>query len=309
MINSNEKPLSVIHVDVDSLWTIKQDFGHQAYDKDCLAYKESIPHFLELFESEKIKATFFAIGNDAKHNISADMIHKMATKGHEIGNHTMNHRTDFSNISLKEMINEITECDSILSEVTNTNIIGFRSPGYYFKYQLIETLLKLGYKYDTSSLPTILLPLMNLIHIYLSKFKNTNKQLGSIRDVLRGIKPYYLNSQGTMSSISTSDGILVIPITVTPILRLPFHSTVVFSTGERYFDMSIRLVKMFNLPLIYLFHAIDLFPDLNYKDEINHPTIRSSFLKRYDMVKNIIKCIKKNYNIVSTSDFIKYYKL
>ncbi len=66
---------------------------------------------------------------------------------------------------------------------------------------------------------------------------------------------------------------------------------------------------MFNLPLIYLFHAIDLFPDLNYKDEINHPTIRSSFLKRYDMVKNIIKCIKKNYNIVSTSDFIKYYKL
>ena len=137
MIQNKDKPLAVIHVDVDSLWTIKQDFGQIINRDDCVAYGEAIPRFLEIFDAENVKATFFAVGEDAKRNIAADMIQNIVAKGHEIGNHTMNHRTDFGKINLAEMRKEIIECDTILSQVTKTDLIGFRSPGYFFNESLI----------------------------------------------------------------------------------------------------------------------------------------------------------------------------
>ena len=248
---------------------------------DCIAYGESIPRFLEIFDTENVKATFFVIGDDARRNIGADMIQNIVAKGHEIGNHTMNHRTDFGKINLEEMRKEIIECDTILSQVTNTNLIGFRSPGYYFDESLINTLLQLDYKYDTSSLPTILSPLMNLGLLFLSGFKKTDKKLGRMKDIFRGIKPYYLNSDGTKSIFPSSNKIFEIPITVIPNIRFPFHSTMVFMLGENLFNIGIKLVKLHNLPLIYLFHAVDLFPDINHKDKINHPTLRLCFSKRH----------------------------
>ena len=132
-----ENPIAMIHVDVDSLWTIKQDLGQIIDKNDCITYGEAIPRFLEIFDKENIKATFFAVGDDAKRNIGADMIQLIIAKGHEIGNHTMNHRTDFGNISLEEKRKEIIECDTILSQISNTDLIGFRSPGYYFEESLI----------------------------------------------------------------------------------------------------------------------------------------------------------------------------
>ena len=307
MIQNKEKPLAVIHVDVDSLWTIKQDFGQIINRDDCVAYGEAIPRFLEIFDAENVKATFFAIGDDAKRNIAADMIQNIVAKGHEIGNHTMNHRADFGIISLEEMRKEIIECDSILSQVTNTDLIGFRSPGYFFNESLISTLLQLNYKYDTSSLPTILFPLMNLGLLFLSGFKKTDKKLGRMKDIFRGIKPYYLNSDGTKSILPSSNKIFEIPITVIPNIRFPFHSTMVFMLGENLFNLGIKLVKLYNLPLIYVFHAVDLFPEINHKDKINHPTLRLCFSKRQQIVNNIIKSINRNFNVVSTVEFIKDY--
>jgi len=303
-MENKEKPLAVVHVDVDCLWAIKQDLGQVINRNDCITYGEAIPQFLEIFDKENIKATFFAIGDDAKRNIGADMIQQMAAKGHEIANHTMNHRTDFTRITLHEMSKEIIECDTILSQVTNTNLIGFRSPGYFLTESLVNTLIQLGYRYDTSCLPTILLPLMNLGHLFLSGFNKTNKRLGRMKDVFRGLKPYYLNSTGIKSTIATSNNILEIPISVIPNIRFPFHSTMVFLLGEYLFNIGIKSVKFHNLPLIYLFHAVDLYPDINYKVIMNHPTLRLNFSKRQHIVKNIIRKINHNFQVVSTLDFI-----
>jgi peptidoglycan-N-acetylglucosamine deacetylase len=307
LIKKNDKPLAVIHVDVDSLWTIKQDFGQIINRNDCVAYSEAIPRFLEIFEAENVKATFFAIGDDAKRNIAADMIQNIVAKGHEIGNHTMNHCVDFGSISIKEMKKEIIECDSILSQVTNTDLIGFRSPGYYFNESLISTLLQLNYKYDTSSLPTILFPVMNLGLKFLSGFSKTDKKIGRISDIFRGIKPYYLDSNGTKFSSPAQNRILELPITVIPNIRLPFHSTMVFMLGDNLFNLGIKLVKLHNMPLIYLFHAVDLFPDMGMKLKHNHPTLRLSFSSRQQIVKNIVKTIKSNFKVVSTLNLMNVY--
>jgi len=148
---------------------------------------------------------------------------------------------------------------------------------------------------------------MNLGLLFLSGFKKTDKKLGRMKDIFRGIKPYYLNSDGTKSILPSSNKIFEIPITVIPNIRFPFHSTMVFMLGENLFNLGIKLVKLYNLPLIYLFHAVDLFPDINHKDKINHPTLRLCFSKRQQIVNNIIKAINRNFNVVSTVEFIKNY--
>ena len=44
-MENKEKPLAIIHVDVDCLWTIKQDLGQIINRNDCITYGESIPRF------------------------------------------------------------------------------------------------------------------------------------------------------------------------------------------------------------------------------------------------------------------------
>ena len=81
----------------------------------------------------------------------------------------------------------------------------------------------------------------------------------------------------------------------------------VFLLGEYLFNIGIKSVKFHNLPLIYLFHAVDLYPDINYKVIMNHPTLRLSFSKRQHIVKKIIRTINHNFQVVSTLDFISNY--
>ncbi len=59
MTKNIDKPLALIHVDIDSLWTINQDFGQSINRNDNIAYEESIPRFLEIFDTEKFKKADF----------------------------------------------------------------------------------------------------------------------------------------------------------------------------------------------------------------------------------------------------------
>mgnify|MGYP000869694443 CR=1 FL=1 len=52
LTENKDKPLAIIHVDVDCLWTIKQDLGQIINRKDCITYGEAIPRFLEIFDKE-----------------------------------------------------------------------------------------------------------------------------------------------------------------------------------------------------------------------------------------------------------------
>jgi peptidoglycan/xylan/chitin deacetylase (PgdA/CDA1 family) len=66
---------------------------------------------LELLEKEKIQATFFCVGTNAKSH--PELMNRMVDQGHAIGNHTMRHEKG-TKVSKKDYLESINEASNYI---------------------------------------------------------------------------------------------------------------------------------------------------------------------------------------------------
>jgi peptidoglycan/xylan/chitin deacetylase (PgdA/CDA1 family) len=82
----------------------------------CLTFDDG-PHekftniILDILKQHNIKATFFVVGNRIPHNL--DVIKRILEEGHDIGNHTYNHK-DCTKLSDCEIIDTVTKTNDLL---------------------------------------------------------------------------------------------------------------------------------------------------------------------------------------------------
>lgn len=300
-----KRPLAVVHIDVDSVWTLAEAFGHTKDCSDCSMYTKAVPKLLTILKEHQIPATFFCIGDDVNRSEQASVMREIIAQGHEIANHTMNHRQDFSLLNLADKRREIRDSDAILREAINKEIMGFRSPGYFLDESVIKVLEELGYLYDSSLLPTPVLPLMAVATYFLCGGIPSGKRFGRLRDLRVSQYPHFAKTNHDHSIITSK--LLEIPISVIPIIRSPFHSTMVFMFGRWLFDLGIRLIYPFGIPLVYLFHAVDFLPPTDNIAVKMHPTLRKGFSERYTKIDYMLKIIKSQFEVVSTSSFARHF--
>ncbi|MBR2860377.1 MAG: polysaccharide deacetylase family protein [Clostridia bacterium] len=86
---------------------------------------EIIKEYLELFEKENIKATFFLGGCWAAK--SKDCVREIYNAGHEIGNHGYNHKLH-TKLTREQSKNEILRTNSLLKEITGKTPTLFAPP-------------------------------------------------------------------------------------------------------------------------------------------------------------------------------------
>ncbi len=79
-----------------------------------------------VLSSFKIKATFFLCGSNINSKTGLVLKHAISS-GYEIGNHSMNHK-DLQNLSDKEILDEISDTDRRICEITGTSTRFFRAP-------------------------------------------------------------------------------------------------------------------------------------------------------------------------------------
>jgi len=287
---------AAIQVDVDNVWTHLSDLGIQDFSRPQIIYQESIARFLELFRMLDIKATFFCIGNDAVQRSIAPVIEEMANEGHEVANHSLSHPQNFSSLSYENLKKEIMEADSILRESARCSIYGFKSPGWSTNRHMLSVLSELNYQYDSSVMPSFLLPVLSLARYILSRGIRTNKKYGSSRLALTPLKPY-----------SLGQSVIEIPNSTLPIVRMPFHSTFVYLLGKKYFRVGEWMLRRRNLPLVYVFHAIDLLPQ-NVDSRLScFPAMRRSLRERYEIVRYILEVIQTDFQLMTSRQLANHY--
>ncbi|MFX1295143.1 MAG: polysaccharide deacetylase family protein [Promethearchaeota archaeon] len=106
-----------------------------------------LPKILRILEKYHIPATFFVTGEVAE--IFPKVIRNLG-EHHEVGCHGYYHE------SLKKIdsnkFKNIKTARRILKEITDTRILGFRAPFLQVSQQLLITLKKAGFEYDSSIL-------------------------------------------------------------------------------------------------------------------------------------------------------------
>jgi hypothetical protein len=223
---------------------------------------ENFDHFLEPYQA---RATLFMVGNDFRHSENHSAIRAMGEAGHEIANHTLTHSQGFRLLSVEQKEAELAGMEEWCEKVTGRKPVGFRSPGWNVGDDALAILLRRGYIYDSSVFPTALMPLLKFLHWYSMRSRSgaDRTTLGHLKYMFAPVVPY----RTSLHSLAQrgDDGLIEFPITVTPILRLPFFATFIVSTGLGVFRASLAALRALKRPLQFQFHLSD-FVDYNHPD-------------------------------------------
>lgn len=86
---------------------------------------ETTPLILNVLEKSKVKALFFCVGNNVTQN--PNLVSEILNRGHEIGNHTMNHKR-ITKLTEKEISYEIDNFNQLMLDKFNYKVKYFRPP-------------------------------------------------------------------------------------------------------------------------------------------------------------------------------------
>jgi peptidoglycan-N-acetylglucosamine deacetylase len=225
-----------------------------------IVLRNCLPRFLELFDRHAIKATFFVVGADLTDDPEGRALLAAAARaGHELANHTHTHPYDFTRLPRAEMAAEIDRAHAAIAEVAGRPPVGFRAPGYAINRQVLELLIERRYSYDSSVFPSP--PYYVAKALVMGAMRLLGRRSASVLDDPRAPfaprAPYRPHPAGPYTRAGATDGLLEIPIAVTPLVRLHVIGTslIVAPDWLRRRMVSASLGRgLFNLEL----HGIDL---------------------------------------------------
>ncbi|MGH7286151.1 MAG: polysaccharide deacetylase family protein [Polyangiaceae bacterium] len=248
--------LCAVSVDLDEIPNYFQIHGLKPSKKaETAVYDIAVSRLSDFARAEKLPMTFFAVGSDLARRESAEALAKLHRDGHEIGNHTLDHRYDLTRLARDEIEAQIRGGADAIEKATGTRPTGFRAPGYVITDEVFSVLRDLDVAYDSSVFPC---PPYNFLKAAaILKIAIQGKTSRSIVDT-----PKMLLAPTTPYRIGTpywkrGNGMLELPIQVTRGLRLPFIGTTVTLAGP---SRAKQLAKMcVGDPLVNLeLHGIDV---------------------------------------------------
>ena len=267
------KLVGAISSDIDTLHSLYKGHGLRRPAYSYAEMRIGLENFSRVLERYGSKATLFMVGNDFLQPPNVDPIRAVAAQGHEIANHSMHHPQGFRYLTPSEMEAEIAGMEDACLSLTGRRPVGFRSPGWNIGDHAASILKRRGYLYDSSVHPTSLMPLFKFLHWW-----NTRSRSGGDRTAMGQLNYMFSPRQPYRSSMRSlaargADGVVELPVTVVPVVRLPFWATFLLASGLGAFKASLRALVATRSPVQFQFHLSDFvdFNDREFVDQVPRP--------------------------------------
>jgi len=248
--------LASVSVDLDEIHHYFEIHGlTPPAEAASLVYDVAIDRLRGLADAGGFPLTLFAIGRDLERDASRDRLRAAADDGHEIANHSLDHRYDLVRLGREEIRRQIRGGADAIEQACGRRPVGFRAPGYTISDEVFSVLSEEDVAYDASVFPcpaywsakTAAIGLIGLRGRTSRSIVDTPNVLRAPTRPYRTGKPYWRRG----------DGLIEIPVQVTRGLRLPFIGTSVTLAGP---TRARWLAKMcVGEPLVNLeLHGIDV---------------------------------------------------
>jgi hypothetical protein len=220
------------------------------------------PRALEVLDRHGLRITFFVVGQDAVLAENHDALASLAAAGHEIGNHSFRHEPWLHRYSESELDEELARAEEAIAAVTGVHPTGFRGPGYSLSATTLEVLVRRGYRYDASTLPTVIGPIARAYYFRTARLSAEARQerehlYGTWSDGLRPVGPYRF--------VVGDRTLLELPVTTLPGLRVPIHVSYLLmlsayspAAARAYFHAALRWCRALGIGPSILLHPLDL---------------------------------------------------
>lgn len=303
------KPLASLSLDLDNQWSYMKIHGEEGWEKYPSYLDIFVPYVLKVLEELDLKITFFIVGQDAAFKKNHKMLRSLAEAGHEIGNHSFKHETWLHLYTKEEMKNEIDKAHDIIEEVTGQAPTGFRGPGFSWSKILLEVLGEKGYRYDASTLPTVIGPLARFYYFRTSKLSKQEREdrkeiFGKFSDGFRRLNPYYWK-------LRNGNRLLEVPVTTMPVFRIPFHlsyllylSNISVGLMMLYLKTAIFLCKLTKTEPSFLLHPLDLIGGDQISELAFFPGMNISSERKIFIFKKVMRVLDRNFNLVTMDEHV-----
>jgi peptidoglycan-N-acetylglucosamine deacetylase len=262
MVPVDDRPLATLSLDLDNEWAYLKTRGDDSWTTLPSYLHRAIDHGLDLFDQLGVQITWFVVGQDAEVARHHDALRSLVASGHEIGNHSFHHEPWINTATPEQLVGEFERAESAIESATGVRPDSFRGPGYAMSPTLLDVLASRRYRYDASSLPTVIGPLARTYYFRRSRLDDRQRAeraalFGSWRDATRPLRPYRWRTP--------SGPLLELPVTVLPGARVPFHISYVLYlasrspvVAERYFRSGLLLCRRLGIAPSILVHPLDL---------------------------------------------------
>ncbi len=220
-----------------------------------LVYDVALDRLRGLADAGRLPLTLFVIGSDVARTAARDGLRAALRDGHELANHSLDHRYDLVRLGREEIRRQIEAGADAIEAATGERPVGFRAPGYTITDEVFDVLRELDVAYDASVFPCPAYYAAKTAAIGAIALRGRkSRSIVDTPSVLRApTRPYRIGRPYW----KRGDGLLEIPVQVTRGLRLPFIGTSVTLAGP---SRARLLAKMcIGEPLVNLeLHGIDV---------------------------------------------------
>jgi peptidoglycan/xylan/chitin deacetylase (PgdA/CDA1 family) len=253
-----------VSVDLDPLecyWRIHALPGAPPEGARHAILRRCLPRFAELFARHGVRATFFVVARDLEEDAEGRArLAELARDGHELANHTYSHPYDLVRLPRDSMSAEIDRAHGLIGACAGGAPCGFRAPGYAISAALLELLRARAYRYDSSAFPSV--AYYGAKAAVMGAMRLVGRKSGSILDTPRvlaaPLAPYRPAADAPYRrGAESADALVELPMSVTPIARLPIFGTSLVTAPSwmrRHLIAAATRAPFFNLEL----HGIDL---------------------------------------------------
>lgn len=236
--------IACINVDVDPLICYYAIHGLEtSVIGEDPVYIHGIRRFLELFDRNSLKGTFFITAHGFNEK-NTDILKEIVLGGHEIADHSFSHNYQLTRLSEEEIFQEIKQNKDFLEETAGIVCKGFRSPGYNSSKELISVLKSVGYIYDSSLFPSISYYLAKWLLINLKKLSGHNSKsiISSFADAFGRYTPEFIDK--TVRDTKKEGSFVELPMTsLFPIANIPLIGTSIIAFPAFLLDMMLQISK------------------------------------------------------------------
>jgi peptidoglycan/xylan/chitin deacetylase (PgdA/CDA1 family) len=249
--------ISNININFDSLGWALQTNPREFDDPTFFTIAD---RFLELAEKFDFKYTIFVIGKDLENPAIAKVVRDWQNQGHEIGNHSYNHKPNFGSLSFEETSREVMDAHAIIKSACKKDPTGFIAPGWAISKNLIKILIQNNYRYDTSLFPSWFMYIAQLKFLW--NFKNDKrrfeifKRTDYIANMLGNSQPFFTDGNSLYYS-EESGRLLILPLPVTHFTKIPCWHTMKFILPSSMYEYSLNH-SLESKYFYYLVHPTDL---------------------------------------------------
>lgn len=285
-----------INVDVDPLICYYAIHGIKTsgISEDPI-YLNGIKRFLELFDKNSIKGTFFITAHGFTEK-NSEILREIVRSGHEIADHSFSHDYQLTRMTKEEIFQEIKKNKDFLEETVGIKCTGFRSPGYNSSADLISVLRSVGYTYDSSLFPSISYYIAKWLLINLKKLSGHGSKsiISSFADAFGRYTPEFIDKN--VRDTKKEGTFVELPMTTLfPLANIPLIGTSIIAFPAFLLDLMLKISKKRTFINIEA-HGIDLCG----ADESKHfdplkgkqPDLAFSLERKLERFQNVIDFYK-----------------